>query len=228
MGQTETGIASGAASGATIGASFGPWGAAIGGVVGGIAGGFMGSQASDASKKAAKERARIIAEAEAKWQGVFGTTEQNLANYYNNLDPDDVKAKNINLVQMNYQQAQEEINKELAHRGMTDSGLDSELMAMGQYKAAMDKTAVTMDVEQDIADAQQSFLTLGYQQKVSPETRLTSIATDYNREQSAIQTDRKNTQSDLTAIGTLAEGALNAYGTYNKSKELESKDGELV
>ncbi len=214
MGYKEEGTLSGAASGAIAGSQILPgWGTVIGGAIGGIAG-FFGSDNS--AKKAAERARREAAAAEARWQGVFGATEKILADYYNSLDANDIKAQRVNVVQAEYQKANELVEQELAQRGMSDSGLSAELMAQGQYLNAMNKSTVTQGVEQEIADHQQSFLQLGYTQKQDPAKMAQN---NYIRDVSATQIDNKATSANMTALGTIASKGVNAiYGSSTDSK----------
>lgn len=108
----------------------------IGAGIGGISSLVGGIESAKAQKEAAKaqqqymnraldlaeDKLALFQEQQQAWESVFGSIQDNLAGYYNNLDPNSFAAKNIQNLEMEYNRANTQVNEELARRGLSGSG----------------------------------------------------------------------------------------------------------
>lgn len=141
-------------------------------VVGAVAGAYASSEASsEASKSADKATAAGVAasdaqlqfnrEQQARWDEIFGPTQDVLSEYYNNLDPNDVAATNVTAMQQAYQNTQQQLDKQLAQRGIGDSGLAASMGQNLMYQNEMGKAEARVLAPQQVAQQQTNFLGLG-------------------------------------------------------------------
>lgn len=108
----------------------------IGAGIGGISSLVGGIESAKAQKEAVKaqqqymnraldlaeDKLALFQEQQQAWESVFGSIQDNLAGYYNNLDPNSFAAKNIQNLEMEYNRANTQVNEELARRGLSGSG----------------------------------------------------------------------------------------------------------
>ena len=200
---------------------------AVTAVVGGaLIGGYFSNQAADsaadsannatgAASAASAAELAFAKENKARWDEVFGPTQDNLAKYYNNLDPTSVAAKNVVGIQQAYQESQKQIDVQLAQRGMSDSGLSAYLMSKNLYQSEQSKAQARIDAPQQVAAQQSSFLGLGMGLESSLNSSITSAyqgqqAAANNRYSSAIQAQSAANTSMGQIIGSGTQ-ALTSY-----------------
>lgn len=143
--------------------------AVVGGaVIGGVASNSASKRASsDAANATAAQAASASNELEfakaqqARWDEVFGPTQDILSDYYNNLDPDTVAAKNVQNIQQGYQEYQKQIDTTLGQRGLEQSGLSAEITNQALYTNEMQKAQAISNAPQQVAEQQTNFLSLG-------------------------------------------------------------------
>lgn len=136
----------------------------IGGVVSSQASSQAASSAADAtaaSSQASIAQLDYTKQQQARWDSVFGSTQDNLASYYNHLDPNSIAAQNIVGIQQANQQAQKQIDRTLAQRGMQDSGLSASLMSQNTFAGEQLKAQALVNAPQQAAQQRSSFLGLG-------------------------------------------------------------------
>lgn len=76
------------------------------------------------TQELATEKLHMFQEQQRVWENLFGSIQNNLSNYYKNLDAESLAAKNIQNLEMEYNRASKEVNQELARRGLVGSGAD--------------------------------------------------------------------------------------------------------
>ena len=117
--------------------------------------------AAEMQNQVAREQLEFQKEQQARWEEVFGPTEDHLAEYYNTLDPNDEAAKRVQGLQQAYQKYQQQIDTTLAQRGLNQSGLQAELTNNAMYQNERDKALVRADAPRMVAEQQAGFLGLG-------------------------------------------------------------------
>ena len=193
-------------------------GAVVGGLFANKAAGKASASADSATAAASKASEAELAfarENQARWDEVFGPTQDNLAKYYNNLDPNSVAATNVVGIQQAYQESQKQIDIQLAQRGMGNSGLSAELMSKNLYSNEQSKAKARVDAPQQVAAQQSSFLGLGMGLESSLNS---SIAAAYQGQQeiansrytSAIQAQ----SAANTSMGQIISGSTQALTSY--------------
>ena len=198
-------------------------GAVVGGLFANKAAGKASASADSATAAASKASEAELAfarENQARWDEVFGPTQDNLAKYYNNLDPNSVAATNVVGIQQAYQESQKQIDIQLAQRGMGNSGLSAELMSKNLYSNEQSKAQARADAPQQVAAQQSSFLGLGMGLESSLNS---SIAAAYQGQQeiansrytSAIQAQ----SAANTSMGQIIGGSTQAMTSYLMSPQ---------
>jgi len=109
----------------------------------------------------AREELGFAKDQRDQWDDTFGPVQSNLAEYYGNLNPDDESTLKIQEMQKGYQEYDQQLNVALEQRGMNESGLGAELTSQLMYQNEMEKAGVRATSDQDVAQRQQSFLSLG-------------------------------------------------------------------
>lgn len=117
--------------------------------------------ATAASAAASAAQLQFNKDQQARWDEVFGPTQDVLSEYYNNLDPNDVAATNVTAMQQAYQNTQQQLDKQLAQRGIGDSGLAASLSQNLMYQNEIGKAEARILAPQQVAQQQANFLGLG-------------------------------------------------------------------
>ena len=201
-------------------------GVAMGGaaIVGAGASIYSANKASSAADKATGAASAASAselafakENQARWDEVFGPTQDNLAQYYNNLDPTSVAAKNVVGIQQAYQESQKQIDVQLAQRGMSDSGLSADLMSKNLYSNEQSKAQARADAPQQVAAQQSSFLGLGMglesSLQASQQSAYQSMQANANNQYNAASQQEASANSSL---GNVLGSGMKAYSYYNQ------------
>jgi len=113
------------------------------------------------------------------WENIYGPTQKALADYYEGLEPDSYAANNISNIHKYYQDTQAEIDRQLAQRGLSDSGAQAQSIVDIQTATAKDSSEARRLAPSQVANEQQSFLSLGLGQKNSLQN---TTAAAYNAE----------------------------------------------
>jgi len=153
----------GGIGGALIG---GPTGAAIGAGIGGSLGGSY--DASKMQKDAIKSQ-EDIAQAQLAfnqqqyddWKRIFGPIEDNLADYYQELDPESYAAQMKSSISNYYNQAGQNINRQLSQRGIDNSGLAVAVSRDLEQEEARQKAIADQQAKDIVEQKKLSFLGLG-------------------------------------------------------------------
>lgn len=111
-----------------------------------------------------EEQLRWAIEQQTKWEEIFGSTQENLASYYNSLSPDDILAPKVQAIQQGYQNYQTNLDKVLSQRGIGTSGLSAQLTSQGMLTSEMEKAKAQSEAPQVAAAQQVGFLNLGLSQ----------------------------------------------------------------
>ena len=203
------------------------WAAVGVAVVSGGVGMYQADQASRAQDKALKAQSAASAaelafakEQQAKWDATFGPIQENLSNYYQSLDPNDVAAQSVQAIQQSYQASTEQMNQQLAQRGMDTSGVGAELSMQGMFQSEAMKAQARQDAPRQVAEQQAGFLGLGLgQQGILQQGMQNAFQGQQNL---AAQQYGAATNSYNQAIGGINSGigaAAQLYGYMNQPKQ---------
>lgn len=184
--------------------------------------------ASDAQAQAAHEELMFAKEQQDRWDEVFGPTQDILAEYYNNLDPDDEAAKNVQNIQKGYQEYQQQLDTTLAQRGMGNSGLGAELTSQMSYQNEMQKAQERSLAPQRVAEQQAGFLGLGMGQAPSIQA---GVHQAYGAQQQAYgqaASDFRNQQAQADASFANAIGGIGTgLGYFTQHSAVGNPSGSL-
>ena len=191
-------------------------------VIGAGASIYSANKAENAQKDAAN-KAKAASDAQIAfqqeqyndWKGIFGNIEQNLSKYYNNLTPEHFEALGLNNLEKSYANTKEQVQKQLARRGLDTSGAAAQsIVDLTNSKAQAEANLRTQAPE--IANQQKmKFLGLGLgQQGVLQQ----GIANAYGN-QAAMQQRIANNEQAIAAnswagVGNAIGSGINSYMTY--------------
>lgn len=138
------------------------------GVVGGAVAYESGKDATRSQKQATKAASEASAEQLAfqkeqyqDWQDVYGSTQDNLAEFYNSYDAEAVTSLGLQNIEREYTQSKNSLIQEMAQRGMDTSGLTAAGLTQLSGIKASEKAQVRASAPLQAAQAQQSFLGMG-------------------------------------------------------------------
>ena len=100
------------------------------------------------------------------WKNIYGGIEQNLSNYYDNLSPQLIETQTLQSLQQSYQQQRNEMNQYFAQMGI-ESGVQADLMQELGMQKIRDEATAKVTAPMKAAEAKQSFLNIGLNQKGS-------------------------------------------------------------
>lgn len=93
-----------------------------------------------------------------KWNSIYGTLQENLGEFYNNLTPQMLSATNLQMRQREYQTAVDTVRKNFAQRGVA-GGAQSAIEAGMAMENAKARAQIRADAPFQVAEAQTGFLT---------------------------------------------------------------------
>ena len=140
---------------------------------------YGASESSKAASKAAKSQDKSMQAATdvsmaqldfqmqqyEDWQSVFGDIQQNLSKYYNTMTPETQAAVGLQNIQQEYQKSRENLQRQLAQRGISNSGVMAEGLTQLEMSRALASANTRAQAPQQVAQQQASFLGLGLGQQ---------------------------------------------------------------
>lgn len=137
-------------------------------VVGAISSSRAASKAASAQDRATESAEAMQAEQLAfereryeDWQAVFGDVQTQLGEYYTMLDSETIEAIGLQAIEQDYAAGAERLQKTLAQRGITGSGIEAAGLTQLEMGAATGKAAVRASAEDEAMRKKQSFLGMG-------------------------------------------------------------------
>lgn len=97
----------------------------------------------------------------AYWKGIYGDFQENLANYFTNLDVNDVVALGLEAQQKEFQQAKADVKRTMAQRGFSGSGVDTATTAAMTMHNAEARAKIRAAAPKEVKDQQLEFLKTG-------------------------------------------------------------------
>lgn len=203
------------------------WGAVAGAVVGAVGSAI----ASKNSAKASKDASRAASEAEAErlafdreryeeWQATYGPLEDNLARYYNNLDPELRTTMGLEAYEREKDIALTQLRETLDQRGIGTSGIAGQLETEIALASAEERARIRADAPMETAREQAAFLQIGLGQDPSGDISqgLAEVAERRNRESiAAAQIHGQNTRRLIESGVNVAEELINVFDSSSSS-----------
>lgn len=107
------------------------------------------------------------------WKEVFGPIQQNLANYYANLDADFIATQGLETYEVEKTRALQAIQGNLAERGINNSGVAAAVETDIQLQSAAERAKIRAEAPMKVAQMQTNFLQVGLGQ--NPDASLQSV-----------------------------------------------------
>jgi len=210
-------------------------------------GAYSSIKSDEASKRAAELQQQSIAQAtEAsdaqllfqqsmydEWKATYGDFETNLRNYYSSMTPQNIEALGIQNVEMEYNRATTELQKNLAQRGLTNSGAAAQGLTQLEQSRAQERTRVREEAPRMAAQEQMGFLGLGMGMESGLQSGISQAYANQSSmlaQQSGLYAQQASTaqvaqQQALTGTGS-ALGTL--YGTHLMSEAMKTNPNAKV
>lgn len=109
----------------------------------------------------AKEQLNFQKEQYTDWKAIYGDLQDNLGQYYNNLDPDKIVAMGLQNQQREFQQVDAALKRDFAQRGLQNSGAEVTQSAISQVQNATARAAIRTLAPQQVAEQKLGFLGVG-------------------------------------------------------------------
>lgn len=106
----------------------------------------------------AREQQQAAAQRDAERRAIYGDLEQNLANYYTNLTPEQRTNRNLDRYDKQFKMAQDKVQQNIAQRGLMGSGIEQETLAQMEQNAINDRLNIAEQTEQAVRNEQMGFL----------------------------------------------------------------------
>jgi hypothetical protein len=100
-----------------------------------------------------------------EWKAIFGDIQENLSGYYKTLTPEVQAATNLQAIQREYQVSRDNIQRQLAQRGISDSGVMAQAATDLEMARAQQSATARAMAPQQVAQQQSAFLGLGLGQQ---------------------------------------------------------------
>lgn len=207
-------------------------GAIIGaGVLGAGASVYSADKASSAADSASSAQSAASAAQLAfnkqqyeDWKSIYGPVQENLAGYYNRLTPDTYEALGVQNVQAEYQKALENVNQNLAQRGIDVSGISAQAEISMAQQAASQKAQVRAQAPQAVANEQAKFLGLGLGNQGALQGNISNsygnMASQANQQW---QIANQQANQAYGALGNVAGSTLSTYMQYQAMQNASPK-----
>ena len=157
------------------------------------------------------------------WEAIFGPIQENLSSYYQNLTPDSYAAQGLQGLQQSYQVSRQNLDKNLASRGISDSGVAAAAQTQLEASRMSIAAGIKQSANDQVTQQQSSFLGLGLGQQGALQA---GVANSYSNlsniygQQSANNMSMSQTYSSQAAqanagIGQSIGQGVSTYMTYN-------------
>ena len=164
------------------------------------------AKAADRSYELTKEELDFQKEQYADWKSIYGPLQEDLGTYFKNLNGGTLSAPHIQAIQAESQKAQEQINQQLAQRGLSGGGLEAKLLNQNIFSAGMQKAAARASGETLAAQQKLGFIGLGLGQGSQMLGNTAQVSSSGASSQSSIS----GSQAGLS--GHLGTASMNATG----------------
>lgn len=188
-------------------------------IVGGVVSNNASKRATESAEKMAASELEFNQQRYSDWKDVYGSIQDNLSDYYTNLSPDMYEAQGLEAFNAEYQKAQDSVAASLAQRGITDSGLSTQLEQQGALSAAQSRAAIRMDAPAKVASLQSNFLQIGLGQDPSGDIAGTLARGTSNSQNIATQAQIAAGQATGNAVTEIGNAAT-AIANYNPNGDM--------
>ncbi|MDX9738851.1 MAG: tail fiber domain-containing protein [Candidatus Dojkabacteria bacterium] len=208
------------------------------------------NQASEISMQIAKdniafqkEQLDFTKEQYADWEKAFGSIQENLGEYYNNLSGTKYTNRALAAEAQEYSRANTELNSMLAQRGMSGSGMEAAAKTALLSSSVQNRAIIRATADDTVAQQKMNFLGLGLGQGSAMLGTMAgqtgNIGNAYNANMASqtqlysnlasIQGSYANTalSGSLQNLGGMISSGINATGSYLGGKAIAASDTRL-
>ncbi len=171
------------------------------------------AKATERSYGLTKEELDFQKEQYADWKAIYGPLQEDLGTYFKNLNGGTLSAPHIQAIQAESQKAQEQINQQLAQRGLSGGGLEAKLLNQNIFSAGMQKAAARASGETLATQKKLGFIGIGLGQGSAMLGNTAQVSSSGASSQSSIsgsQAGLSGSQAGLS--GSLGTASMNATG----------------
>lgn len=144
------------------------------------------------------------------WKNIFGSIQQNLSSYYQNLTPGRIEAQGREAIELERNDWMTRIDETFQQRGLGDTALEASAIADLEKSTALQKAEVRATAPEKVAQQQLGFLTLGYNQNPAGMVQQTLNSRSSQQQQTALYKG----QVAGEAIGSAVSTVGTALGDY--------------
>lgn len=155
----------------------------------------------------AKEQLDFQKEQYQDWNNIYGDIQKNLGDYYENLSPDKLVAMGLQNQQREFQQVSTAIKRDMAQRGLSNSGLDVNANVVAGLQNATARAAIRTNAQQMANEQKMGFLGIGLGQGTqmlgqinNAAANVTSSFSNAVNSRTSAANNYLNRQNNLTAL----------------------------
>jgi len=184
----------------------------------------LAEQNANRAYNISKEEIKFQREQYNDWKNIYGPLQEDLGTYFKNLTGDAKAAQQIVAIQAESQRAQNQIDTQLAQRGLDQSGMQAELLNNNLYATAMSKANARANADTQAAQEKMGFLGIGLgqgTQMLSINAQASGSAINSATSIAGMWSGSSNSQSSLAqryssqnqdTIGTLGGVVMKKFG----------------
>ncbi len=181
---------------------------------GGGVGGSTGSSSSSSQSGYNLENAQKLLD---EWETTYGGLEDNLSQYYNDLDPEKYAKQYKNNINANIDKELGQVNDELASSGLMSAGMKAQSQKEAAFAKATSGAQADLMAEDKVMGMKTDFLNRGENRKAMYDNALTGVSsssssssdqnsfnTSFNNAIGGSESQGSSTNSNYQPIGDLA------------------------
>ena len=143
------------------------------------------------------------------WEGTFGGIEDNMSEYYNNLDPEKFATGEKARFKQNLDKQMTQYNETMASNGLQSAGMKAQTAKEAMFKTAEQNSQIDLSSEEHVADQKMNFLDFGESRRASAETAMGNAL----GHKTALGAQGLNAQINQTSrLASAAGGMSDFYG----------------
>ncbi len=193
--------------------------------------GYTAYTSNEAGNRAEARQAKSAAKAEqmreeelhmqrerlAEWEATYGSIEDSMSSYYNNLDPDDYRLEQYEAEKVRLQDTRKQIQTMFGSEGNSGSAAEQLALTQNILTGAQNNARTDRDAESKINQEKAEFLNLGLNKKAGIQRDLGNSYTNganFHQEQANLAQGQANQHNNTRdgAIGGLLSTGIN-YAT---------------
>lgn len=163
---------------------------------------------SDLSYRLAKEQLDFEKEQYEDWKSIYGSLQENLGNYYNNLNADSLTLKHIEAITREFDIAETQLKQTLAQRGLDDSGMMAAAEVSLASQEALSKANIRANADEIAAQEKMKFLSFGLGQGTQILGQMSNTSMAASQSMSSYASTALSASTNLARINNNAMGGI--------------------